>query len=227
MEVQKPKIKASTFRDFPWTVDLMGSAGRVYLSVDCNGLCFLFGRWYCLCDNFYGLNCTSVMESVVLMSEDLLRSGALLQQETEKEHPFPRHTVRGLSPGSRALELQTALLKVSVEKRGIVGSIYILCIKAALKTRLASYKTSAIAKTWKPMSFSFYVILRRLMWPCDQGWPPTHEVKEVTELFNPHVSTSKDCNPRPATTCLQDWINYSRATFEANRLCFQMLFKWG
>jgi hypothetical protein len=50
------------------------------------GLCFGFGTWCCLCtEGFFlggggngGLNGTSIMESVELMSGCLLRSGTLL-----------------------------------------------------------------------------------------------------------------------------------------------------
>jgi hypothetical protein len=43
------------------------------------GLCFSFGRWGCLLPEFYSLNGTSIMESVVLRSAGRLRSGSLLQ----------------------------------------------------------------------------------------------------------------------------------------------------
>jgi hypothetical protein len=57
------KSKVSTFRDFLRTMDFDGL-----------GLCFHFGRWCCQSAEFYSLNGTSIMESLVL------RSGALLTQ---------------------------------------------------------------------------------------------------------------------------------------------------
>ena len=41
-------------------------------------LCFYFGRWYCVHAEFYVLNGTSIIESVVIRSQDLLYSGTLL-----------------------------------------------------------------------------------------------------------------------------------------------------
>lgn len=63
-ELQKPKGKVSTFRDFPRTVDF-----------DRIGLCSPFGRWCCLHAGFRGLNGTSTTWAVVL------RSGGLLQEQ--------------------------------------------------------------------------------------------------------------------------------------------------
>ena len=64
-ELEKPKGKVSTVRDFPRMKDLDG----LYL-------CFHFDRWHCLPVELYRLNGSSIMESVVLRSQGLLRSGA-------------------------------------------------------------------------------------------------------------------------------------------------------
>jgi hypothetical protein len=48
--------------------------------MDFDGLCFCFsfGRWCCLYAGLYSLSGSFTMESVVLRSGDLLRTGALL-----------------------------------------------------------------------------------------------------------------------------------------------------
>ena len=45
------------------------------MNFDGLGLCFCFGGWYCLHEEFYSLNSTSVMESVVVKSGGLLHNG--------------------------------------------------------------------------------------------------------------------------------------------------------
>ena len=67
MELQKPKGKVSTFRDFPRTIDFDGS-----------GLCFHLGRYYCPCGRVLWPNGTSIMESVMLRSAGLLSYNVLL-----------------------------------------------------------------------------------------------------------------------------------------------------
>lgn len=62
MEPQKPKSKVSPFRDI---------LNIRYFGL---GLCFHFGRWYCLHAEFYGINGTLIIDSVVLKSGGLLRS---------------------------------------------------------------------------------------------------------------------------------------------------------
>ena len=47
-------------------------------------LCFN-GKYCCLCAEFYSLNGTSIMESIVLRSEDLLRFQALLPESVSGE----------------------------------------------------------------------------------------------------------------------------------------------
>lgn len=64
MESQKPKRKVSPFRDI---------LNIRYFAL---GLCFHFGRWYCLHAEFYGMNGTPILDSVVLKSGGLLRSEA-------------------------------------------------------------------------------------------------------------------------------------------------------
>jgi hypothetical protein len=58
----------STYRDFPRTINF-----------DELGLCFCFGRLCSLCAEFYGLNDTFIIESVVPKVQNLLKSEGLLQ----------------------------------------------------------------------------------------------------------------------------------------------------
>ena len=66
MELQKPKNKVSTFRDFLRSMDLDGI-----------GPCFSVGGWCCPWAEFYSLN--GIMESVVLKSGGLLSLGPPLR----------------------------------------------------------------------------------------------------------------------------------------------------
>lgn len=63
-ELQESKCRVSTYFSRK-----MGLGGL--------GLCFYFGRWCCLCAEFYSLNEISMMASVVL------RSGSLLPLHSE------------------------------------------------------------------------------------------------------------------------------------------------
>lgn len=78
MELKKPKSKVSPFRDV---------LNIRYFEL---GLCFHFGRWYCLHAEFYGINGTSVIDSVVPKSGGLLRpeAGHVSSTETDTVRSF-------------------------------------------------------------------------------------------------------------------------------------------
>lgn len=74
MEPQKPKSKVSPFRDI---------LNIRYFGL---GLCFHFGMWYCLhAEFFFGINGTSIIDSVMLKSGGPLRSEAGHVSSTETD----------------------------------------------------------------------------------------------------------------------------------------------
>ena len=113
------------------------------LSQNCGlGLCFDFGRWCCLCAEFYGLNGTSTMQLIVLRSVGLSQTlqsfcskidtpSAVAAQTRYPQVPLELKTLT--IPSHPAVRTRTSfipfslfLLFVSVNWNGEIG-IYHVC----------------------------------------------------------------------------------------------------